>query len=89
MTKAADTLTDAAINEMDATDVMQFVMRSYMRSQNYAGAVSVARDLAPFQRPKVASMQPNEPLPEDLQPDQAPTPDYDAQTGQGPATPIL
>jgi hypothetical protein len=88
MAKVKDTLSDAEIDAMDATDVMRFVMHSYLRSQNFAGAASIARDLAPYQKPKVASMSSETPLPEDLEPDAPAEPDFDAQTGDGPANPI-
>jgi hypothetical protein len=46
MAKAADDLSPDAISKMDAVQVLEFVMHSYMRSQNYSGAASIARDLA-------------------------------------------
>ena len=84
MAKAHDALTDAQIDDMDAVATMEFVMRNYLRSENFAGAVSVARDLAPYQKPKVASTTPNTPLPEDMEPDPPAQPDE-----AGPERPIV
>jgi hypothetical protein len=88
LAKVKDELSHEQIDQMDGVDTLIYVMRCYLRSQNLAGAASIARDLAPFQRPKVASMSSETPLPEDLEPDVPAQPDFDAQTGDGPTNPI-
>lgn len=84
MAKAQDELSLEQIESMDAVDTMQFVMRHYLRAANYAGAASIARDLASFQRPKISSTTADVPLPSDMEADPIPTPDE-----EGPENPIL
>jgi hypothetical protein len=45
-------------------------MSVYLRSGNFAAAAGIAKELAPYQRSKMASTAPESlPLPQDLQPD--------------------
>jgi hypothetical protein len=63
------------IDGMSAVQIMDIAMKTFMKAGNMTSAVAVARDLAPYQSSKQASVQ-NEPaVPEDLQPDPRPEPD--------------
>jgi hypothetical protein len=85
MQKVLATIPHDQIESMDAVDTLRFAMHAYLKSNDLAAAVSVARDLAPYQRPKVATTPPDAaPLPEDLAPDPPPTNDE-----EGPEHPIL
>ena len=75
---------DDKIDGMTAVDVMQTAMHGFLRSGNVLAAVAIARDLAPYQTSKHATVVPLTQVPVDLLPDPPPDPDE-----PGPAHPRL
>jgi hypothetical protein len=75
---------DDKIDGMTAVGVMETAMHGFLRAGNVLAAVSIARDLAPYQASKHATVVPIQAVPVDLLPDPPPTPDE-----PGPPTPIL
>lgn len=75
---------DDKIDGMTAVDVMQTAMHGFLRSGNVLAAVAIARDLAPYQTSKHATVVPLTQVPVDLLADPPPTPDE-----PGPANPRL
>ena len=63
------------IDGMTAVDVMQTAMRGFLRAGNVLAAVAIARDLAPYQTSKHATVVPIAAVPVDLLADPPPTPD--------------
>jgi hypothetical protein len=60
---------------MSAIQIMDIAMKTFMKSGNLISAVAVARDLAPYQSSKQASLVNDSPIPADLEPDPVPEPD--------------
>lgn len=63
---------DLDIESMTAVMVLDWCMKRHLRAGDLSGATSTAALLAPYQAPRVATMVPNEVLPEDMQPDPEP-----------------
>jgi hypothetical protein len=61
-------LTEEEIQRLTPLEIMVLAMHLLLSQGNLMGAVSVAKEAAPYVHPKVASMAPNEVLPEDLRP---------------------
>jgi len=72
---ALATVPPEQVDGMDAFGTMEFALRAYLRANNLAAAVSVAKELLPYERPKKASTTHEEPLPADLLGDPTPAPD--------------
>jgi hypothetical protein len=80
------TVSPELVDEMDAFGTMEFALRAYLRANNLAAAVSVAKELLAYERPKLSSTTVERVLPADLLPDPVSTPDADQP---GPENPIL
>ena len=78
LTKSLARMPDGEIDEIDAVGCLEWAMRCYLRAADLDKAVSVARDLAPYQRPKISSSEATLPLPADMQPEQDAAPDEPA-----------
>lgn len=61
--------TDLDVESMTAVMVLDWCMKRHMRAGDLAGATATAALLAPYQAARVATMAPNEVLPEDLRPE--------------------
>jgi hypothetical protein len=63
------------VDSTSATDVIRLAMRTLVRAGDLTGAAAIAVTLAPYESARIATMVPNEALPEDLMPEPRPTPD--------------
>jgi hypothetical protein len=70
-------LTEEEIQRLTPLEIMILAMHLMLQSHNLMGAVSVAKEAAPYVHPKVASVVHDVPLPEDLRAQPEPTPDDD------------
>jgi hypothetical protein len=70
-------LTQEEIERLSPLEIMILAMHLLLTSGNLMGAVSVAKEAAPYVHAKVASQVYDVPLPADLLPDPTPQPDSD------------